>query len=169
MPKQTSISSTHTGVGTARKKVKSACVATESTGTRNTFRAASMPNTTPSTKLYSRESTAIETVSTREEKIRSMLEKSKCARSQNTTPMSGIREAILPQSIPRYSRLTKERTATPMRKAGMNRLRWRHFTGIRLGCRNFSRVGAVSSSSREEPGSPEYCRFISAAPFAVCR
>ena len=94
MPRQTSIKSTQTGVGTARRKVKNACVTTESTGIRNTFRAASMPNSTPSTRLYNRESTAMETVSTREERIKSILEKSRWARSQNTTPMSGMRDAI---------------------------------------------------------------------------
>ena len=99
MPRQTSISSTHTGVGIARRKVKKDWVATASTGSRNTLRAASIPKRIPNTRLYSSESTAMETVSTREEKTRSMLKKSRWARFQNTTPMSGTRESILPQSI----------------------------------------------------------------------
>ena len=101
IPRHTSISSTHTGVGTARRKVKKDWVATESHGIRNTFRAASIPNPMPRSRLYSRDSTAMETVSTREDAIRSMLEKSRWASSQKTPPMSGTRESIFPQSISR--------------------------------------------------------------------
>ena len=43
----------------------------------------------------------MEMVSIREEAIRSMLEKSRWASSQNTTPISGMRKNILIQSISR--------------------------------------------------------------------
>lgn len=43
----------------------------------------------------------METVSTREDKIRSILVKSRWARSQNTTPMSPAREVIFSQSMSR--------------------------------------------------------------------
>ena len=138
------MSSTQTGVGTARRKVKNDWVTTESTGMRNTLRAASMPNTMPSSRLYSSESTAIEMVSMSDDQIRSMLAKSRCASSQNTSPMSGTREASLSQSICRYSRLMTLSTTTPIRKPGMNRLRWAHLTGMR------ARFSRRALSSRRE-------------------
>ena len=101
IPRQTSIRRTHTGVGTARRKVKKDCTMTDKTGRRNTFFAASIPKITPRIRLYSSESTAMDTVSRRELPIRSMLEKSRCSSFQNTTPMSGMREKSLPQSMPR--------------------------------------------------------------------
>ena len=72
-----SISSTHTGVGTARRKVKKDWVSTDSQGIRKIFRAASIPNRIPNNRLYSRESTAMEMVSTKDERIRSILAKSR--------------------------------------------------------------------------------------------
>ena len=51
MPRHTSMSSTHTGVGTARRKVKKDWVSTDSQGRRKIFRAASIPNRIPSTRL----------------------------------------------------------------------------------------------------------------------
>ena len=51
IPRHTSISSTHTGVGTARRKVKKDWVSTESHGSRNTFRAASIPKMIPRIRL----------------------------------------------------------------------------------------------------------------------
>ena len=51
IPRQTSINSTHTGVGTALKNVKNDCVKTESHVILNIFLAAIMPNTIPRIKL----------------------------------------------------------------------------------------------------------------------
>ena len=73
----------------------------------------------------------MEMVSTREEKIKSILAKSRWASSQNTTPISGTRESIFSQSISRYRRLITVSTAVPARNPGINRFLCLHFTGIR--------------------------------------
>ncbi len=80
MPRHTIIKSTHTGVGTARKKVNHDCTSTDSQRIRKIFSAANMPKNKPKITLYNVESTVMESVSHIAAAIKSIYLKSNCAR-----------------------------------------------------------------------------------------